>query len=104
GEKGCLVAAGTGADLEDGALLVGRVLGDELAAYGLAQARDPLVERLRFAPRQHPHFRIVEEGIKPLALGFGRGQLADRLVDRRELRPLAAELDQSVAVERRLQA
>ena len=73
GEERRLVAAGAGADFEDGALLVGRVLGEEQAADGLGQGRDALVERLRLvrAPAS-PISGSSRSAVEPLALGFRR--------------------------------
>ena len=82
GEQGGLVAAGAGAHLEDGALLVGGVLGQQLQAQlllKLAQLRgSSAASSSRAMCREFlVGRRVVDERRKIAPLGFGLAQRAD---------------------------
>ena len=57
GEQRRLLAAGAGADFEDGVLLVGRVLGQQHALHGLLELGQALLERRRPLPPPSPSCR-----------------------------------------------
>ena len=72
GEERRLVPTGAGADLENGTLLVGGVLGKKQEAHLLGEMLDPVIEGLGFFGREGTHLRIVEEGRQPGAFRLSR--------------------------------
>ncbi len=100
GEQRRLVAAGPGTDLEDGTLLVSRVLGKEEHADPVGQRLDLLVERLRLLLGHRRHLRVADQRLEVVALGFSLPQVLDRLAHRFELGALAAKLDQPLPIDR----
>ncbi len=67
GEKRRLLAAGAGAQFEDGIALVSRVLGQQHKPHAALELGNALVELGKLAGRQRPHLRI--------ALGRQRGEI-----------------------------
>ena len=101
GEQRRLVAAGAGADFEDGALLVRGVLGQEELGHHIAQLGDPPVEALGLFAGDLAHLGIGEQRLEVGAFASRRRAARSiALIDRLDLGPLAAEPDQRVAVER----
>jgi hypothetical protein len=83
-ERG-LVAAGAGADFEDGVLLVGRILGQEHALHRALQFRQALAQfgGLFLGDRLHVGIRGHRLGILQFALGLV--PLVHRLHERSEI-------------------
>ncbi len=99
-EQRRLIAAGAGADFEDGALLVGGVLGNQQTADGLGQLLDAAVENLGLLARDRRHLGIAHQRVEAAALVLRRLQFADRQIHRLEFCALAAEPYQRLAVDR----
>ncbi len=104
GKQRRLVAAGAGANFEDGVLLVRLVLGQQQNAHLFAQARDALVERRALGLGQRRHLRVGKQRFELAALLLRRLQLGHGGVHRLQLGALARQLDQHLAVERTRQA
>ena len=82
GEQRRLVAAGAGADFQDGVLLVGRVLGQQHALHGALELRQALLQRRRL---------FLGHG---LHVGIGGHRPRRRFSSRLGLAPFADRLDQ----------
>ncbi len=95
GEQRRLLATGAGAQFEDGALLVGGVLGQKLHLQHPLKLLDPGPERakLRFGERRHLGIRsrIVDQLLQVVALMCRAPELGDGGHDRVELGELAGE-------------
>ena len=95
GEQRGLLAAGPGAHLEDGALLVGGVLGQQLHLQLTLELLDLGIERsdLLLGERRHVGLRgrIVDQVLKTLTLAERRAERVDRRHDGIELGELAGE-------------
>jgi hypothetical protein len=77
GEQRRLVAAGAGADLEDGVLLVGRVLGQQHALHRALQLRQALLERSSLFLGHRPHVGIGGHGLGVLEFALGLAPFVD---------------------------
>ena len=92
-----LVAAGAGADLEDGVLLVGGVLGQQLHLKLMLELVDLGIERSDLLLGESRHVglrgRIVDQMLKTLTLAKRRAERGDRRHDGIELGELAGEPD-----------
>ena len=84
-EQGRLVAAGAGADFQDGVLLVGRILGQQHALHGLLELGQALLQRRRLLLRHRLHVGIGGHRLGVLQLLLGLAQLVDRLDQRPEV-------------------
>ena len=95
GEERRLLAAGAGAHLEDRALLVGGILGQQLHLELVLELLDLLVEGtdLFFGERRHVLFRgrIVDQLLQALALAKSRAERVDGGDNRIELGELPRE-------------
>ena len=95
-EQGGLITAGTGADLDDGATLVGGVLRQQTEAHLLLQDRNSGLQRLELIAGHHRHLLVGAgvSGQRPEFLGllFRSAQCVDRGNDGVEAGELLGEL------------
>ena len=95
-EQRRLVAAGAGPDLEDGVLLVGRVLGEEMQAQLLEKLAPAVIGLVELVLGQLPQLfvgrGVVGERNQLAPLGLGLAVLADCVDDRIQLRELLRQL------------
>ena len=96
-EQRRLVAAGAGAHLQDGALVVGRVLGEEMQAQFLQQLAPAVIDLIELLLSQLPEILVgrgvVGERSQLAPLGFGLAILEDGLDHGIELGEFLGELD-----------
>ena len=98
GEQGGLVAAGAGAHLEDGALFVGRVLGQKVHAQLLLQLAPAAIDLAELVLRQVPEVLVGRGGSSvscdqlAAARPSGLAQLPDGFDDRTEIGEFLREL------------
>ena len=96
GEQRRLLAAGAGADLEDGVLLVGLVLGQEHGLHIFVERQKALPHGVEFAFREFAHLGVVaaDQGFELGLFGLGLAQIVDAFDDRRQLAVFLGELDE----------
>src|SRR5436853_3558948 len=96
GEQRGLVAAGAGAHLNYGALLIGRVLGEEMQAQLLEKLAPAVIGLVELVLGQLPQLfvgrGVVGERNQLAPLGLGLAVLADCVDDRIQLRELLRQL------------
>jgi len=97
GEQPGLVAAGSGADFQDGAAGVGLVLGQQGQADLVPQGGQAVLQLIEFGLGQVLHLGVREHRLR-IGLGtLGRAQLANALDDRGQLGQLLAGAGERVA-------
>ena len=99
GEQRRLVAAGAGADLQDGVLLVGRVLGQQHALHRPLQLGQALLEGRGLLLGHRLHVGIGRHGLGILELALGLAPFADGFDQRTEIGIFLRGRDELLGIE-----
>ena len=88
-EQGCLLAAGSSPDFQDGAALIRGVLRQQCQPKRQFRGRQPFARLWQIGRRKFPHLGILQKRVQPLHLIPSRPVCSDGVNHRTQFRKLA---------------